>query len=145
MKTRNGFVSNSSSSSFVVVFNPNYNTKGKKKIDEFGDSPFDKIIEMYGQKDYIHSSAEDMIKFWCENNGIEREELDDLYPDKIDSIEAIKSQIPKSWKWAEITQPEGTTSRISGIIEGMKDLDIAEDSLDLYDFKNGYMIVIHKE
>lgn len=145
MKIRNGFVSNSSSSSFVIVFNPNYNMKGKKKIDEFGDSPFDKIIEMYGQKEAICNSAEDMIKSWCENNGLEREQVDELYSDKISKIEAIQDQIPKSWKWAEIAHPEGTVSRISSIIASMSDLDLAEDSLDLYDFNNGYMIIIHKE
>jgi len=150
MKTRNGFVSNSSSSSYVVAFNPKYNMKGKKKIDEFGDPPFNKIIEMYGQGFSIFESADDLKKHWCEVEGVESGELINMYPEKVEKLELAQDEIPKDWHWAEVGQGEGTASRIGGIIDAMTEYDFSKEAVFVvedydFDFDKGYMIVIYKK
>ena len=157
MKIRNGFVSNSSSSSFVVAFNPNYNMEKGKKVDKCGDSPFNEIIEMYGQKGNIYNSADDLIRFWCECDGFEYSSADDVRYlemgnfDKGQKVRSVKDQLPRTWKWAEVVHPDGTASRIGGIIDGMKDVDLTAknddncpNTLDDYDADNGYMILVEK-
>lgn len=154
MKIRHGFVSNSSSTSYVIAFNPKYNMKGKKKIDEFGDVPFNKIIDLYGQAFSIFDSADALKEHWCDVEGVESGELIDMFPDKVERLELAQDLIPKDWHWAEVGQAEGTASKISGIVDAMKDLDLVggvegtekrdPDTLDGYDFDNGYMVVIHK-
>ena len=148
MKIRNGFVSNSSSSSFVVAFNPNYNMENGKKVDECGDSPFNQIIEMYGQKGNIYDSIQDLVQARCERNGDDDEEE---IVNIISAMKEISDSLPRTWKWAEVAHPDGTSSRISGIIDGMKDVDLTAknddngpNTLEDYNAEDGYMVIVER-
>jgi len=122
--------------------------KGKKivreKQDAYGDSPFQEIIKLYGQEEYICDNSDILFERLCEKVGAES--IDDLSdPDLVSRIQHISCSIPDDWKWAEIEIGEGTICRLGLIIQGMADIDFVADpdtAISDYEFSNGYMIRI---
>lgn len=168
MKTRNSLVSNSSSSSFIIAFNPDYNMKGKKvinhsyekevdKADGYEDYPFTKFIEMYGQEKCIFNNVEEWIDSHLEcydPEDMNREQYIDENQEVLKPMEFVQKHLPANWKWAHLWVMEGTNSRLGKIVEAMADQCIVDDcgrfkgennsdiNLKEYDFENGYMLYV---
>jgi hypothetical protein len=69
MKTRNGFVSNSSSSSFVLLITPKAQKFALNKLKDWEQAHIREMFENLSDEHNISLAGEEFIKLTCINNG----------------------------------------------------------------------------